>query len=74
MQQFNSEFSKDLLDNSIAGIFITTLKGEVRYFNKSFAEIFRINDFMNPSDLNSEMFYAMHSLTEPALDNTKQLC
>ena len=58
MQQFNSEFSKDLLDNSIAGIFITTLKEEVRYFNKSFAEIFRINDFMNPSDLNSEMFYA----------------
>lgn len=58
MQQFNSEFSKDLLDNSIAGIFITTLNGEVRYFNKSFAEIFRINDFMNPSDLNSEMFYA----------------
>ena len=58
MQQFNSEFSKDLLDNSIAGIFITTLKEEVRYFNKSFAEIFRINDFMNPSDLNSELFYA----------------
>lgn len=55
--QINSNFSEALLDNSISGVFITTLEGEVVYYNPAFAKIFQINNSISVADLRSELFY-----------------